>query len=212
MDSFSSELDLPDAERVVILVTAEDELGNVSMARSGVFEITSNRPVFPDLRKNLAAKQADRHWSNAILKQRNGRLREALAEYKNALVYAPTRAAIIHDRGTCLYALGRVSDAAKAFERAVELEGAAVGFRFSLAVLYYKRRETAEAAAQLKRIIELDAIEPHIGARMLLAAIYRKAGKKQDAVPLWRAVIANAPPGSAEYRSAKKQLAWAVSQ
>ncbi|MCC6464389.1 MAG: tetratricopeptide repeat protein [Planctomycetes bacterium] len=207
--SFTHALDLPDGDALQVVVVAEDELGNRSLARSGAFAVRSGRKAEPDLRRNAADEEADRHWTRAVLAQREGRLPEALAEYDRALVFAPTRACIVHDKATCLSALGRDDEARRAFERALELEPDSRDFRYSLAVLLYRQQKTDDATKHLEAIVAADAAEPHIGARMLLATVHQKAGRLADAVPLWESVTRQAAADSAEYKAALRNLEWA---
>lgn len=205
-DSFTGKLDLPLSEKLILAVSAEDEMGNISVAKSGVFTLKNRDAKEPDLRENLARQNADKHWTKAVKQQNSGQLRQAISEYDKALTYGPNRADIIHDKGTCLARLNRSADAIKLFERAIELEPEALGFRFSYASHLFVQGKLKLSQAALGEIMKNDNAEPHIGARMLLAEIHRKAGRMDDAQVMWSFVVKNASKNSSDYKLAKGNL------
>ena len=85
-----------------------------------------------------------------------GRVAEAIADYRQALKYAPTAPSLHHNLGVVLIGMGQADDALRHLEQAVELNPRSAEFQYSLGALLMDRRQFAGAIFHLAEAVELN--------------------------------------------------------
>lgn len=130
-----------------------------------------------------------------LLKQ--GKLKEAVAEFKRALEADPAHAGAHYNLGVTYERMGR-KDIQKHYERAIQHRPDFVHAHYNLARIFMQTKRVNEAMAKLERTIQIDP--NHVGAlNMLGMALGRQHRFTEAAVYLERAVQLN--PKHAEARS-----------
>ncbi len=120
--------------------------------------------------------------------QAQGRLKEALKEFRVAIVTEPTKPEIRNDTGGVLVDLKRPKEAMAQFREAVRLDPSFVMARHNLAVLLMAEGKTAEAMQQWREALIL---KPRFGpGHGNLAMALRREGDWHGAIQHYRAAIA----------------------
>jgi tetratricopeptide (TPR) repeat protein/SAM-dependent methyltransferase len=120
-----------------------------------------------------------------------GRLDEAIASYREALVLDPSLEAAYNNLGNALSALGRFAEAAPIYRRALELQPANVDARYNLGVSLHSRGSLTEAIGHYRDVV---AQRPdHAQALYNLGNALRDVGRPGEAASCYRRVVALRP-------------------
>jgi tetratricopeptide (TPR) repeat protein len=107
------------------------------------------------------------HYERGNALKREGKLPEAIEEFRRALAIAPNVCSFHNNLGTTLLAVGRIDDAITHLSRALELvptHGKAHG---SLGVALAAKGQEAAAVDHLRRAMELKADSPHFAGQLV---------------------------------------------
>ncbi|UCG48425.1 MAG: tetratricopeptide repeat protein [Phycisphaerales bacterium] len=128
---------------------------------------------------------------------KEGKLKEAAAEFKQAIEADPTHAGAHNNLGIAYERMGR-QEAQAQFERAIQLRSDFTHAHFNLARILIKTGRINEAVAELRRTIQIDP--DHVGALNMLGMAHGRQQKFAEAqAHLERAVRLD--PNHAEARS-----------
>jgi tetratricopeptide (TPR) repeat protein len=123
--------------------------------------------------------------ARAVELQKQGKLADAVAEYRLFLEIAPRSWEARSNLGAVYAQLGRFDEAIEQYTQALALRPDAVAVRYNLAAALYKATRFASAAAELEAVLK--AQPDHPGAPILLADCRLLLGE-------WKAVIAILDP------------------
>ncbi len=121
------------------------------------------------------------HWYSTLLNDL-GRHDEALKFEKRALELDPYSSIVIQGVGICLLYMGRAREAIAQFEELAEIDPNFTSVCFWNAYAHEGLGEFDEAIEEAKKAAETP--EPPSMAGLILASIYARAGKRQQAVEL----------------------------
>src|SRR6266702_8981768 len=121
------------------------------------------------------------HWYAGLLSDL-GRHYEALESEKRALELDPYSSTIIQGIGIVLLYMGRAQEAIAQFEKLAEMDPEFASVHFFSAWAHEGLGEFDEAIKEAKRASETQG--PHSFAKLGLASIYARAGKREQAVKL----------------------------
>ncbi len=121
------------------------------------------------------------HWYAGLLSDL-GRHYEALESEKRALELDPYSSTIIQGIGIVLLYMGRTQEAIAQFEKLAEMDPEFASVHFFSAWAHEGLGEFDEAIKEAKRASETQG--PHSFAKLGLASIYARAGKREQAVKL----------------------------
>jgi tetratricopeptide (TPR) repeat protein len=142
----------------------------------------------------LALKPDDResHDRLATFYEKSGRTKEALAHFKALLEKDPNNPSLLHTIGRLLEDSGQFAEALPYFERYLALRPGDRQVLGAMVDIHAALGEKAETLASLERLL---AVEPHPAtAKVKMAArLYAEAGRPDQAIPLFRRVLAADP-------------------
>ncbi|HZT75578.1 MAG TPA: tetratricopeptide repeat protein [Vicinamibacterales bacterium] len=131
--------------------------------------------------------------------QDEGRVDEAIAQYRRAIAERPDYAPAYNNLATALRKAGKRDEARAAYERALALQPDFASAHFNLANLLLDEGKTAEAAAHFERAAgeEPASADVHNNFGIALAS----AGKIDDAIREFRAAVTIDPGSAKAYRN-----------
>lgn len=127
---------------------------------------------------------------------RANRIEESIRLYRQILAAEPDHVRARTNLGAALARQGRLEEAQRELERAVALNSAEPVARFDLGTVLLRRGDPG-AADQLAAAVALDPRQP--AARLNLATAHRLAGRHEEAVTHYRALVALAPASPTGY-------------
>jgi Tfp pilus assembly protein PilF len=147
-------------------------------------EVASRTRLEPGLERRLTAEreQAERtfvlhaHFNRAMRLSEDGKLEDAVQEYRAALELEPNSGTILGLVGSALTELGRYEEARGALERALEREPTEAAHHSNLGALLAREGKPEEALAHFRRAAQLDperAASYHFNAGALLLNVGR---------------------------------------
>jgi tetratricopeptide (TPR) repeat protein len=131
--------------------------------------------------------------------QEDGRLDEAIAQYRRAVDIQGDYAPAYNNLGVALRAAGSVDAAIDAYQRALATAGDYPDAHYNLANALLEKHRPVEAAAHFA--IALRSIPDSAGARNNLGVALLAAGKPQEAIAAFRAAAAAEPQSAAAHRN-----------
>jgi tetratricopeptide (TPR) repeat protein len=165
------------------------------------------------LKKALELDQglADAYWQRGVLRYHETRTKDAIEDLSKALSLRPSRFEAHADLALAFYDLGREDQALAEWQKAIAANPNEPNWRFHYGKLLSLRLQSAAAAEQLKKAIELAATEekapPWLSEAHRLAAV--SLGNSPAAIPHWQAFLKTAAldsPYRAEAKTALKRL------
>ena len=136
----------------------------------------------PARAQGAAEGETGRLLAHAVDLQRQGRLEEAVGEYRRLLARVPESPEARSNLAAALAGLGRLEEAVTEYREALARGGTNPAIRFNLGLAYYKTFRFAEAASELARVV--DEEPAHRAARVLLADCRLRAGDAKAAIEL----------------------------
>jgi len=133
---------------------------------------------------------------------RQGKLDDAIFQYRHALRLRPDEAGIHHDFGTALARQGRYSEAQEQFHAALRLQPRFYEAEYNLGLTSISLRNYAEAAQHLQAALQIKGDEPE--GRHLLAQAWVNLGEYPLAVQQYREALRLRP----DWPEAANDLAW----
>lgn len=115
----------------------------------------------------------------------------ALEGYDQQLARSPDDPDVLNRKGLALELLGRVSEAAACFDRAVALAPQTRSYHFNLARVDTALGQMDRAAAEYREVVRLQPED--YAARYTLALALQKKGDEQAAIPEFQKAVALAP-------------------
>ena len=146
---------------------------------------------------NTPTPSASEHMEQGVAYAEQGRLDEALAEYRRAIEIEPDNAGAHRNVGTSLGEQGKWEEAAVAYEKAIELDpdfGEAYG---DLVAVYLRLDRLSDAVDAGERAIELSP--EYSGAHTNLGVAYNEQGRTDEAIAEWEKAV-ELDPDSANAR------------
>lgn len=161
-------------------ILADLQAGRVSSAR-GISRSVQNDTQAVEAAKALGQAKPNyarvhNRMGTELLKQ--GKLTEAMAEFKKAIQSDPTYAGAYNNLGITYERMNR-DGAQEQYERAIQLMPDFVHAHFNLARLLMKKGHTAEAVARLRRTIQIDP--NHVAALNMLGMALGRQQKFTEA-------------------------------
>jgi tetratricopeptide (TPR) repeat protein len=131
--------------------------------------------------------------------QTDGRLDEAIVQYRQAIADRPDYAPAYSNLASALRAAGRTDEARAMYERALALQPDFAAAHFNLANLLLAEGKTEAAAAHFERAVreEPASADVHNNLGIALAS----TGKRDEAIQEFRAAIAVDPKSAKAYRN-----------
>jgi len=127
------------------------------------------------------------HLNMGLLLAEKPDLAAAERHLRAAVKADPTMAQAAHNLGVLLYKTDRPAEAIRWCRKAVQLQLASVRYSYTLAIYLDQTGDADGAVALLTRLVEAETRSPEVYA--LLARIYRKQGKWQQAKATCRRVL-----------------------
>lgn len=150
---------LGEAERLARQILAVDPHDLRALQLLGIIALQTGRNAAAAELFAAALAHDDRlsasHFNLAYALRALGRLAEAEAHYRRAIVLAPNRADIHVNLGNLLLDQSRLDEAADAYRRALAIEDTVIG-RYNLANVLLRQRRLDEAVAQCERGLARD--------------------------------------------------------
>ena len=134
-----------------------------------------------------------------------GRKGEAAAAFERAVQSDPTNATFWTNLGNVRRDAGDAARAEEAYRRALESDARSADAANGMGVLLVQGKRAPEAIRWFEQA--LAGAPSFAEARLNLAIAYQESGNKDKAIDTYRRVIADAAPGSREYRAASALLA-----
>ncbi|HDN79272.1 MAG TPA: tetratricopeptide repeat protein [Chloroflexi bacterium] len=126
------------------------------------------------------APSAEDHIEKGIEYARQGKLDEAVAEFKEAIRLEPDNAKAHYNLGLVYDKQGQFDQAIAEYKEAIRLDPNHVPARNNLGGIYYNQKRFDEAAAEFKEVIR---IKPDYAlAHRNLGALYATLGKNSEAI------------------------------
>lgn len=180
-----------------VLAGAYRELGRVAEADAALAKRGEGQPSLDDPR--MRAIYALQRGAGALTSQgsqlmQQGRFEEAAALFGEAVAADPQNMEARLNLGAALIQSGRVEPAREALAAVLEREPANAKALFNLGMLEAGREDAEAAEALLRRSVEADPQNPR--ARQALAGLLRQAGRCEDAIPHYEALLAAQPAES----------------
>jgi len=144
------ELDPNRAEYFLYVGWAANEAGNVPKAEKALAEAL-----------RLDQGLADAYWQRGVLRQRQGAVRDAIADLTKALALRPSRHEAHASLADAFYDLGREQEALKEWQLAIQAQPDNATWRFRYGKLLAANRQNEGAIEQLSKALALvDSVEP----------------------------------------------------
>jgi tetratricopeptide (TPR) repeat protein len=144
------ELDPNRAEYFLYVGWAANEAGNVPKAEKALAEAL-----------RLDQGLADAYWQRGVLRQRQGAVRDAIADLTRALALRPSRHEAHASLADAYYDLGREQEALKEWQLAIQAQPDNPTWRFRYGKLLSANHQNEAAIEQLTRALALiDTVEP----------------------------------------------------
>jgi len=144
------ELDPNRAEYFLYVGWAANEAGNVPKAEKALAEAL-----------RLDQGLADAYWQRGVLRQRQGAVRDAIADLTKALLLRPSRHEAHASLADAYYDLGREQEALKEWQLAIQAQPDNGTWRFRYGKLLAANHQNEGAIEQLTKALTLiDAVEP----------------------------------------------------
>jgi len=144
-----------------------------------------------------------------VLRLREGRYDEAVAQFRKVCDFAPGFADAWYNLGLGYQGLGADSTAAGAYARALALDPAHLAARLNLGVLYARHGQYAEAVGHFEGVLRQ---EPgHLPARLNLASALEKRGAPDSAATVYEDIL-RLRPGEGRARAGLIDARLALAQ
>jgi tetratricopeptide (TPR) repeat protein len=144
------ELDPNRPEYFLYVGWAANEAGNVPKAEKALAEAL-----------RLDQGLADAYWQRGVLRQRQGAVRDAIADLTRALALRPSRHEAHASLADAFYDLGREQEALKEWQLAIQAQPDNATWRFRYGKLLSANHQSENAIEQLTRALTLiDTVEP----------------------------------------------------
>lgn len=194
------ELDGNRAEYRLYVGWVASELGQVPLARTEL-----NRAV--ELDQSLALA----YWQRGALNLKQAAARDAMYDFKKALELSPDKAEVNADMGQALTQLNREAEAIGYWEKAIAAEPDNAVWLFRYGKLLVGRHHNTKGAVLLRKAItlasEADSKPVWLWQAHYLTAFALKGAP--EALPHWKAYLADSPSDSVFREEAKRELARA---
>jgi len=139
----------------------------------------------------ISPRAVQPHWHLAYLLRREGRLDEALEEYRAAVELAPNVARLRHDFGSALAARGDTAGAVAQYRKALELDDTLVLTHNSLALALTDQGRFTEAFAHFEAALRF---QPGLALTLNNYGVaLEKAGRLGEAMAQYRAAVQAQP-------------------
>ncbi len=191
----AAEIDPESSEARGLLAESSRRLGRLEDARRQAElarALPAVRPLDDPLYAALAAEGVSSFWhrrrGRALLE--SGRLEEAEAELRAALAGSP-QAEIHNDLGLALGRLGRTAEAVAEHRAAIALRGDFPEAHQLLGLALAELGDLDGAVGELERAVALRPGLP--GAALNLGTLYQRAGRRAEAIAVFRGATERAP-------------------
>jgi len=136
--------------------TASDKTGKIEAIRAEV-AAGDLQTASTELERTLRADDRDfsAHMMLGIVRQRQARLQDAMAEFNFAHELRPNDAAPLVDMGNVLMVRGQLEAASDSFQSAIRLDPRNVSAHRNMGILRIQQRQNADAVAELKMTVSL---------------------------------------------------------
>jgi tetratricopeptide (TPR) repeat protein len=154
----------------------------------------------------MAPQAVEPHWELADLLRREGRLADALKEYRTAIELAPNLPVLRHNFGSALAEQGDAAGAIAQYEKALELDNGLVLTHNLLGLALADQGRFAEALPHFET-----ALQRRPGLAFTLnnyGVVLEKAGRLNDAIVQYRAAVQAQP----DFALAHSNLGQALGQ
>ncbi len=188
------ELDPNRAEYFLYVGWAANEAGNVPKAEKALAEAL-----------RLDQGLADAYWQRGVLRQRQGAVRDAIADLTKALALRPSRHEAHASLADAYYDLGREQEALKEWQLAIQAQPDNATWRFRYGKLLAANHQNEGAIEQLTKALALiDTVEPPPRWRWEAHhTLARALGPSPEAVKHWDQFLKLGPRDS-PYRAEAK--------
>jgi tetratricopeptide (TPR) repeat protein len=191
------ELDPNRAEYFLYVGWAANEAGNVPKAEKALAEAL-----------RLDQGLADAYWQRGVLRQRQGAVRDAIADLTKALALRPSRHEAHAALADAYYDLGREAEALKEWQLAIQAQPDNATWRFRYGKLLAANHQNEGAIEQLTKALGLvDTVEPPPRWRWEAHhALARALGPSPEAAKHWEQFLRLGPRDSPYRVEAKAYL------
>jgi tetratricopeptide (TPR) repeat protein len=191
------ELDPNRAEYHLYVGWAANEAGNVPKAEKSLAEAL-----------RLDQGLADAYWQRGVLRQRQGAVRDAIADLTRALQLRPSRHEAHASLADAFYDLGREAEAMKEWQLAINAQPENPTWRFRYGKLLAANHQNDAAAEQLTKALSLvESVEPPPRWRWEAHhALARALGASGEAAKHWEQFLRLGPRDSPYRPEAKAFL------
>jgi cellulose synthase operon protein C len=191
------ELDSNRAEYFLYVGWAANEAGNVPKAEKSLAEAL-----------RLDQGLADAYWQRGVLRQRQGAVRDAIADLSKALALRPSRHEAHAALADAYYDLGREVEAMKEWQLAIQAQPDNATWRFRYGKLLSANRQNEAAVEQLSRALALvENVDPPPRWRWEAHhALARSLGASPEAAKHWEQFLRLGPRDSPYRAEAKAYL------
>lgn len=191
------ELDPNRAEYFLYVGWAANEAGNVPKAEKALAEAL-----------RLDQGLADAYWQRGVLRQRQGAVRDAIADLTKALALRPSRHEAHASLADAYYDLGREQEALKEWQLAIQAQPDNATWRFRYGKLLAANRQNEGAIEQLTKALALvDTVEPPPRWRWEAHhTLARSLGANPEAAKHWEQFLRLGPRDSPYRADAKAFL------
>ena len=191
------ELDPNRAEYHLYVGWAANEAGNVPKAEKSLAEAL-----------RLDQGLADAYWQRGVLRQRQGAVRDAIADLTKALALRPSRHEAHASLADAFYDLGREQEALKEWQLAIQAQPDNPTWRFRYGKLLSANHQSEGAIEQLTRALALiDTVEPPPRWRWEAHhTLARALGPSPEAAKHWEQFLRLGPRDSPYRAEAKAYL------
>jgi len=188
------ELDPNRAEYFLYVGWAANEAGNVPKAEKALAEAL-----------RLDQGLADAYWQRGVLRQRQGAVRDAIADLTKALALRPSRHEAHASLADAYYDLGREQEALKEWQLAIQAQPDNATWRFRYGKLLAANHQSEGAIEQLTKALALiDTVEPPPRWRWEAHhTLARALGSNPEAAKHWEQFLRLGPRDS-PYRAEAK--------
>jgi tetratricopeptide (TPR) repeat protein len=188
------ELDPNRAEYYLYVGWAANEAGNVPKAEKALAEAL-----------RLDQGLADAYWQRGVLRQRQGVVRDAVADLTRALALRPSRHEAHASLADALFDLGREGEAMKEWQLAIQAQPDNATWRFRYGKLLVANHQNEGAVEQLSKALALvDTVEPPPRWRWEAHhSLARALGQNPEAAKHWEQFLRLGPRDS-PYRAEAK--------